>query len=570
MVNKDIAKIFFETAKYFQMKEDSFRVVAYKKAANNIRSLEEDIREIYKRGGLKELEKINGVGRSTAEKIEEFLETGKVRLYEQLKKETPIKLDEISSIEGMGPKRAKILYNKLGIKNLKELEKAAKECKIASLEGFGEKTEKNILEGIEFLKSKKGRFLLGEVDLVVKEIIAELKKVKEIEKISPAGSFRRRKETVGDVDILAVSNSPEKVMDFFCAMFQVEKVWGKGLKKSSVRTKDGFDIDLRVVAKKSYGSALQYFTGSKEHNIATRKIAIQKGLKLNEYGVFKKNKRVAGKTEEEVYKKIGLEWIPPEMRENRGEVELAQKNTLPDIIGYGDIKGDLHCHSNWDGGEHSIGQMAEKAVEMGYEYIGISDHTKFLKIEKGLNEKQLLAQNREIEKLNKKSKIRILHGVEANIIKDGSLDIKDNVLEKLDYVIAGVHSLLKMNRSEMTERIITAMKNPNVRIISHLTGRLLGQRDECQLDFEEIFIAAKKYNVILEINSSPQRLDLKDINIKKAKEAGVKMIINTDSHHRQQMNLMEFGIAQARRGWAEKKDIINTNPIKEFLKCLQK
>lgn len=565
MINKEIAKVFFEIAKYCQMKEDSFRAIAYRKAANNIRLLEEDIEDIYKKGGVKSLEEIEGVGKSTAEKIEEFLKTGKIKVYEKFKKETPIKLEEISAIEGMGPKKAKALYVKLGVKNLKDLEKAAKSHKISQLEGFGEKSEKNILEGIAFLKSKKGRFLLGEVSLVVKEVIAKLKKSKEVKEISPAGSFRRKKETVGDVDILIVSDKPKKVMDFFVAMPQVEKVWGKGLKKSSVRTKEGFDIDLRVVSEESYGSALQYFTGSKEHNVATRKIAIQKGLKLNEYGVFKKNKRIAGRTEDEVYKKIGLKWIPPEMREDRGEIELSQKGKLPSIVGYEDIKGDLHCHSSWDGGKHSIMQMAEKAVEMGYEYIGISDHTKFLRIENGLNEKQLLAQRKEIERLNKKSKIRILQGAETNIMRDGSLDIKNNVLEKLDYVIAGVHSLLKMNKKEMTERIINAIKNPNVNIISHPTGRLLGQRDEYQFDFDKILRVAREYGVILEINSSPQRLDLKDINIKKTKEAGVKMIVNTDAHHRQQLGFMKFGIAQARRGWAEKKDIINTQSLKNLL-----
>ena len=403
---------------------------------------------------------------------------------------------------------------------------------------------------------------------LVDKVLERLNKLKEVEKISIAGSVRRVKETIGDVDILVVSKNPSKVMDFFVSMPEVVKVWSKGSTRSSVRTKSKFDMDLRVVPSKSYGSALQYFTGSKEHNIATRRLAISKGLKLNEYGVFKGRRMIAGKNEKEVYKAIGLDLIAPEMRENQGEIELAREKKLPKIIGYNDVKGDLHCHSNWDGGINSIEKIAQAAQEMGYEYIGIADHTKFLRIEHGLNEKQLTKQRKEIDKLNKKfnSKIRILQGCEANIMNDGSIDIKDEALAKLDFVIAGVHSSMKMDRDKMTQRIITAMKNPNVDIISHPTGRILKQRDEYQIDFDKILKAAKETNTILEINSAPGRLDLKDINIRKAKRIGVKMIINTDAHRIEQLELIKFGIAQARRGWAEKKDIINTQPLSKLLK----
>jgi len=565
-MNEKIAKIFFEIASYIQMKEDGFRVVAYRKAGNNIRSLKEDIKDIYERGGLKDLEKIPGIGKNIAKKIEEYLKTGKIKTLQRLKKEIPVKLNEISAIEGMGSKKAKVLYDKLGIRNIKELERAVKAHKIAPLFGFGEKTEKNILQGIEFLKKDKGRSLLGQIMPTVEEILARLGSLKEVKEISVAGSVRRMKETVGDVDILATSNKPEKVMDFFVSLPGVVKVWGKGKTKSSVRMEQGFDVDLRIVKPESFGSALQYFTGSKEHNIATRKIAISKGLKLNEYGVFKKDKAIAGRTEQGVYRAIGLPYIPPEMREDAGEITAK----LPQIIGYDDIRGDLHCHSSWNGGEHSIKEMAEKAIEMGYEYIGISDHTKFLRIEKGLNEKQLLRQRKEINKLNqelwiKNHGFRILQGCEANIMPDGSLDIKDNVLSQLDYVIAGVHSAMKLPKNKMTQRIITAMKNPNVNIISHPTGRLLLKREEYEIDFDKILRAAKEYNVFLEINSSPDRLDLKDTNIRRTKEAGLKMVISTDSHHKGQLEIIKFGIAQARRGWAEKKDIINTNSAKRLL-----
>jgi len=576
--NQEIANIFYEIADYLEMEEVAFKPYAYQKAAIALETLEEDVEEIYKRGGTKELEKIPGVGKSIAEKIEEYLKTGRIKYYEQFKKKLPVNLEEIIAVEGMGPRKAKILYQKLGIRNLKDLEKAAKAHKIAPLFGFGEKTEKNILEGIAFLKRDKGRFLLGHILPVVKEIYDKLKNLKDVEEISLAGSLRRRKETIGDADFLIISKNPKRIMDFFVSLPGVVKIWGKGTTKASVRMKQGFDMDIRVVPKKSYGSALQYFTGSKEHNIITRRIAIDKGLKLSEYGLFKGSKMIAGRNEEEIYKTLGMQWIPPELRENQGEIEAALAGKLPKIIDYNDIKGDLHCHSDWDGGANSIEEIAKAAQEMGYEYIGIADHTKFLRIEHGLNEKQLLQQRKEIDKINSKLKtqnakpklktknFKILQGCECNILNDGSIDIDDKVLARLDYVIAGVHSSFKIEKEKMTERIIKAMKNPNVDIISHPTGRLILRRDEYQIDFDRILKVARGTGTILEINSYPERLDLKDVNIRKAKEAGVKMVINTDSHQKDQMRYIEYGIAQARRGWAEKEDIINTQPLEKLVK----
>ncbi|MFH1656222.1 MAG: DNA polymerase/3'-5' exonuclease PolX [Candidatus Nealsonbacteria bacterium] len=571
MINKEIAKIFYEIANYLRMEEVAFKPYAYQKAGFVIEALEEDLKEIYDKGGTKALEEIPAVGENIAKTIEEYIKTGKIKFLEKLKKKTPVKLDEIIRVEGMGVRKAKILYDKLNIKNLKDLEKKAKQHKIASLFGFGEKTEKNILEAIAFLKKSKGRFLLDEIMPDVKEIIEKLKQLKEVEDISIAGSLRRMKETIGDADILVASKSPDKIMDFFVSMPSVVKVWSKGLTRSSIRVKQGFDIDLRVVSKKSFGSALQYFTGSKEHNIITRKIAIDKGLKLNEYGVFRGSKMIAGKTEKEVYNSIGLDLIPPEMREDQGEVEESLNKNLPDIINYNDIKGDLHCHSNWDGGNNSIQEMADMAQELGYDYIGISDHTKFLRIENGLNEKQLEQQRKEIDKINSKfqskgSKFRILQGAETNILNDGSIDIKDSALKKLDYVITGVHSNMKMSKSKMTERIIKAIKNPYINILAHPTGRVLKKRGEYQIDMDKILETAKSTKTILEINSSPDRLDLKDVNIRKAKEMGIKMIINTDAHDKNRLKIIEFGISQARRGWAEPKDIINTQPLSTLLK----
>ena len=575
MNNQEIAKIFYDIAIYLEMEEVVFKPYAFEKAALSLESFSEDVENIYKKGGIKALEEIPGVGKSIAEKIEEYIKTGKVKEYEAFKKKMPVNIDELSAVEGIGPKMIRDLYKNLKIKNLNDLEKAAKAGKIRKLSGFGEKTEKNILQGIEFLKRNKGRFLLGDILPVVNEIIDNLKNLKEVKKISPAGSVRRMKETIGDVDILITSSNPRKVIEYFVSLPGIIKIWGQGPTKASIRLGEGFDADLRVLPDKEFGSALQYFTGSKEHNIALRKIAIEKGMKLSEYGLFKGKRLIASETETEIYKALGFPYFEPEMRENTGELEAALKGKLPGVIGFKDIKGDFHVHSNWNGGADSIEEISQAAQKMGYEYIGISDHTKFLRIEHGLNERQLAEQRKEIDKLNSKfkiqnSKFRILQGCEANILADGSIDIDDKVLAQLDYVIAGVHSQMKMSKDQMTERIIKAMRNPNVDIISHPTGRLIERRDEYQIDFGMILKTAKETGTILEIDSYPDRLDLKDTNIKKAKEAGVKMVVNTDSHQLDQLRFMELGISQARRGWAEKKDIINTQPLEKLLKFFKK
>ena len=588
MKNQEIAKIFYEIARFLQIDKVAFKPYAYERAAVSLEAIKDDVAQIYIKGGRKMLEEIEGIGKAMSDHIEEYLKTGKIKLYEEFKKKLPVQMDELVKVEGLGPRKVKVLYQELGIKNIKDLEKAVKKHTIAPLFGFGEKTEKNIMQGLEFLKQSKGRSLISDIKPVAMEVYKKLENLKEVQKISLAGSLRRGKETIGDVDFLVVSRpdkkygrgSPreaakntQKIMDFFVALPGVKKIWGKGGTKASVHMADGFDMDLRIVPEKSYGAALQYFTGSQAHNIATRKIAIDKGLKLSEYGLFKGSKIIAGKTEEEVYRALGLPYIAPELREDQGEIDTALKNTLPDLVELKDIKGDLHCHSNWNGGENSIEVMARSAMDLGYEYIGISDHTKFLKIENGLDEKKLLKQKEAIKKINenykkKGIKFRVLHGCEANILNDGSIDIKDEVLAQLDYVIAGVHSTLKMEKGELMERIEKAMKNPNVDIFAHPTGRIVGQRDEYQIDFDKILQIAKNTGTILEINSS-SRLDLRDLYIRRAKAEGVKMIINTDSHKKEQLLLMEYGAMQARRGWAEKNDIINTLPAEELLKSFK-
>lgn len=585
MVNQELAKILSDFARYYEMEGVAFKPQAYEKAALNLETLEEDASDIYKKEGLEGLKRIPGVGEGIAKKIEEYIKTGKIREYENFKKKLPINFGELTAVEGLGVRKAKVLYEKLGVKNLKDLERAAKGRKIAPLFGFGEKTEKNILEGIEFLKRSAGRFSLGEILPKVKAIENALKNLKEVKRVEACGSVRRKKETIGDVDFLVISDKPQKVMDFFVSLPGVVKVWGKGATKTSMRFEEGYDMDIRVVPEKSYGAALQYFTGSKEHNIVLRKIAMDKGLKLSEYGLFRGEKMIAGNKEEEIYEKLGLQWIPPEMRENTGEIELAMSisalssmpkglsnGRLPKLIELKDIKGDLHCHSHWGSGNgpEMIEKLLKAATDKGYKYIGISDHTKFLAIEHGINEKQLAEQRKEINRLNSlfiihNSSFKILQGCEANILTDGSIDISDEALSKLDYAIAGVHSQMKMPKAKMTERIIKAMKNPHIDIISHPTGRIIGRRPEYEIDIDKIFRAAKETGTILEINAHPARLDLNDINIRKAKEAGVKMIINTDAHQAEEIRLMDYGVSQARRGWAEKGDIVNTKSVFELL-----
>lgn len=577
MNNQEIAKIFSEMALYLEMQDAPFKPQAYKKAVVNLETLSEDVADIHKKDGPRALEQIPGIGKSLAEKIVEYLKTGKIKEHQALRKKMPVNVEELTNVEGIGPKMVRDLYRHLKIKNLKDLEGAAKAGKIRDLPRFGLKTEQNILQGIKFLKRSQGRFLLGEILPQVYKIINQLKTLKDVKRVSEAGSVRRRKETIGDVDILVTLGSQseaEKVINFFVKLSGTVKIRGKGPTKVSVRLKDGFDVDLRILPEKQFGSALQYFTGSKEHNIVLRKISLDKGLKLSEYGLFRGSKMIAGETEEGVYGALGLEWIPPEMRENTGEIEAAQKHQLPKIIENKDILGDLHIHSNWNGGAAAIKEITQTAIKIGYQYIGIADHTKFLRIEHGLSEKQLSAQRKEIDKINKTlyasgSAFRILQGCEANIMPDGSIDISNQALAKLDYAIAGPHSQFKIPKEKMTERIIRAMKNPHINIISHPTGRILERRDEYQIDFDKILRAARETGTILEINANPARLDLKDINIKKAKQAGVKMVINTDSHHIDQLRFIEYGIAQARRGWAEKKDIINCWPVRKLLKMIK-
>lgn len=558
------------------MKEVPFKPRAFEKAGMIIKGLEQDVKDIYKSGGLKALTDIPGIGQGIAERIEEYIKTKRIKDYENLKKQVPVEVSALSSIEGLGPKNIFKLYKKLGIKTVGQLEKAAKAGKLRELEGFGEKSEQKILKGIEFLKKGQGRFVLGFVWLAVSSILEKLRTLPYVEKAEPAGSIRRRQETVGDLDILVISKEPEKVMDYFVSMPEIEHIYAKGPTKTNVRLKNRMDADLRVLEPKSFGAALQYFTGDKYHNIALREMAMKKGYKLSEYGLFKGKRFVAGKTEEEIYEKLGLECPPPELRTNSGELDTALRQAqgkpdgLPKLIDYGSLKGDLQVQTNWTDGQNSIIEMAEAAKKAGLEYILITDHTKSLAMTGGLDEKKLLRQMKEIDEVQKQvSGIKILKGAEVNILKDGRPDISDEVLAKLDIAGGAVHSNFNLSEKEQTARIIKAMENPNIDIIFHPTGRVIQKREPYKVDVEALIKAAKKTHTVLEIDAYPNRLDLKDVFIRKAVEAGVKLSISSDAHSVLHFQYLDLGVAQARRGWAEAKDIINTRSWKEMLELLK-
>ena len=569
MTNAAIARVMREIAVFLDMEDVQFKPRAYEKVAYAIEAVDEPIADIYKRGGIKAVEEIPGVGESIAEKIVTLIETGKLPYYEELRKKTPVDVAGLTAIEGLGPKNIKTLYHELGVHTVADLEKAALAGRIRALPHFGEKSEQKILKGIGFLKQRSGRFPLGAVLPLITEIKTRLGKLPGVQRVAIAGSIRRRKETVGDGDILVIARKPDAVMDYFVGMEEVVHVHGKGHTKSSVKLNTGMDVDVRVVAAESFGAALNYFTGSKDHNVALRRIAIEKKLKLNEYGVFRGEKAIAGKTEEEVYAALGLPYIPPELRENTGEIEAAQAGKLPDLIGYDDLRGDLQTQTTWTDGANSIEEMAAEAQRLGREYIAITDHTKSLAM-MGADEKQLRQQMKAIDKLNKQLKgFTILKGAEVNINKDGTLDIDDETLAQLDVVGVAVHSHFNLSRTEQTRRVIRAMENRNADIFFHPTARVLQKREPIDIDIDAVIAAAKRSGTILEIDAYPERLDLKDEHVRKAVDAGVKLVIDSDAHSVNHLGYLHFGIATARRGWATRADVVNALPLRALLRSLK-
>jgi len=570
MKNLELSQMFDQIARILKIKgENPFKIRAYEKIALVLENLPIDIETIYRQGGLNN---IPGVGSAIAQKIEEFLTTGKLEYYEKLKETMPSGVIELLDISEVGPKTAKLLYEELGIDNIEKLEKAVSEHRIKDLPGMGEKSETNILRGIELYKRRKERVLLGTALPLAEEMVESLGHLKETDKINFAGSVRRKKETIGDIDILVTSRKPEKIMKTFTSLPQVREILAEGPTKSSVITKDDIHVDVRVVEPISFGAALQYFTGSKAHNIKLRELAIKRGLKINEYGVFESEtgQRIAGEEEEEVYRILDLPFIPPELREDRGEIEAAQENRLPRLVEYPQIKGDLHLHSQWSDGVHTIKQMAEAAKKKGYKYIAITDHSQSLKFAGGLTEERLKEQIEEIRKLNQKlDDFTVLTGIEVDIKSDGSLDFSDEILSKLDVVIAAIHSGFKQESKIITERLVGAMQNRFVSIIAHPTGRLIGYRESYQVDIDKIMDMAAKTGTILEINAYPERLDLNDIYCRMAKDRGVQLAIETDAHSIDGLELMNLGVYVARRGWLEEKDIVNTLPLNKLLKRLK-
>lgn len=567
MKNKLVADIFYQIADLLDVNgEIFFKTRAYRKAAQTIETLDEDIEIVSKE---KRLQSIPGIGESLAKKIREIVETDGLEYFEKLKKEMPEGVIDLLEILGLGPKKVSALYRNLSISNISDLKEACNKGKLRNLEGFGEITERNILRGITLREKTSGRVLLNVAYEYGNNYLEYLRKCKKIEKISIAGSLRRMKETIGDLDILASSDAPDEVMDHFVKYRDVQRVLLKGSTKTSVLLNDDLQVDLRVVEEKNFGAALQYFTGSKEHNVKMRSIAIKKNLKLNEYGLFDKKtgEYIVGRTEKEIYNKLDLAYVEPELRENRGEIETALKGELPDIVKYSDIKGDLHVHSRWSDGADSIEDIATKAQILGYEYVGIADHSQSLKIARGLTEKRIDKKIKEIDSLNKKlSDFRILCGTECDIKSDGSLDYDNRILKKFDFVGIGIHTSFKMNKKEATERIIKGMENKHVDFLAHPTCRIIGRREPFELDMRKIFDTAVETDTYLEINSFPDRLDLNDANAKFAKERRVKFVIGTDSHNVKNLPFMRFGIATARRGWLNKNDILNTNSLKNLEK----
>jgi DNA polymerase (family 10) len=639
--NAEVAKILLKIAFLLEMEEEEskssrsqvnntvknkkfnvgFKVRSYRRAADVIAALSSSIDEIYSKAGLGGLLQIPSVGKAIGSKIQEYLTTGKIKYLQELESKTAIKVEEFYGLEGIGPRTIKSIYDNLGIKDISALERAASEGRIRGIPGFSQKKEELILKKIQLFRRSRGRYLIGEVYPLVKQIESGLLKIKGVKKAVAAGSFRRMRETIGDIDYVVVSHNTENVMDYFVSMPQVEEILSRGQSKAFVRLNNGMDADLLVVSEESFGSALQYFTGSKEHGVALRKLALAKHLHLNEWGVFDTyDNKIAGYSEEEVYSTLGLDWIPPEIRENTGEIELAMKpkSQLPKLVQYDDLRGDLQVHSNSTDGTMSIEDMAIAAKQkFGLEYIAITDHTKSLKLTNGLDEKQLLDQANKISEINDRLRegrlsniskkevekkhlrrrlgrqgnehgnedddnnnnnvrlvddlknFKILSAAEVNILKDGSLDIPNNILDKLDLVGAAIHSNFSQPIEVQMQRLVSAARNPSVDIIFHPTGRLINKRDGYPVNVKDLVNVAKDTDTILEIDSYYDRLDLKDEYVRMAVQNDIKLAIDSDAHHPIHFEFLRFGIAQARRGWAESLDIVNTGKIENLLSNLK-
>ena len=566
MENRKVAQIFQEIGDILELKgENRFRYTSYHRAAQTISNMSKDVRRIYDENPRK-LQEIPGIGAALADKIAEILNTGACQTHQRLLAEFDKGLLELLTVRGLGPKKVKKFYEELAIDDIHKLKAAAEQGVLAELEGMGEKSQTELLKAIKEHEQHRERVLLHTAMMMAEEMVDYMKKCKAVKQVEYAGSLRRGKETIGDLDILATGKDHTKIIDHFVAHPQVENILAQGETKASVILENVIQADLRVVDESSFGAALYYFTGSKQHNIATRKLAISKKLKINEYGVYKGEKVVAGKTEKEIFKTLGLPYIIPELREDHGEIQAGYDGTLPKALDLKDIRGDLHMHTDESDGRHSLEEMVTQAKALGYEYICICDHSTAMRVAHGLDKKRLMAQIKEIDNLNKKLRgFRVLKGIEVDIYEDGTLDFPDEILKKLDLVGAAVHSKFTLSAEKQTARIIKAISNPYVSFLAHPTGKIIKRRDPYQVDMVEVARAAKKHNVALEINAN-MRLDLDGVNARLAKEHGAKFVINTDAHRIEQMPFMRFGVTTARRGWLEKKDVLNTLPLERMLK----
>ncbi|HUH66784.1 MAG TPA: DNA polymerase/3'-5' exonuclease PolX [Syntrophales bacterium] len=572
MKNSDVAKVFHDMADLLELKsENVFKIRAYRRAAQVIEHLPKEMAIMLEKG--EDFEDIPGVGKAIAEKSAELIETGRLKAYEDLKAQFPEGITQLLEIPGIGPKTAHLLSSELKITSIEQLEKAIEDGKVAKLVRMGDKTAENILHKIQAMRRKDQRIPLGQALPIVEEILSTLGNLEGVRNMVPAGSLRRFRETVGDIDIMGTADDPEKVINKFVALPVVKEVLAKGPTKASVILSPGLQADLRMVEHDSFGSLLQYFTGSKQHNITLRTKYQKKGLKLSEYGItdVKRDKLEKFATEKAFYKRLGMQYIPPEIREDQGEIELSEKRAIPHLVDLKDIKGDFHAHTKWSDGNNSIEEMALAAKNEGYSFIAITDHSKGLGIAHGLTEERLKEQIEEITRLNRKSKgFRILSGMEVDIKADGSIDMPDRMLAELDCVVGAVHSSFNQSAERMTQRIIKAIENPHIDIIAHPTSRLIGEREPTAVDMEAVFKAAVEHKKVLEINAMPSRLDLKDIHIYRAREMGIMLAIGTDSHVAGQLKLMRFGIGIARRGWCEPKDILNCLPVEKVLVILKR
>jgi DNA polymerase (family 10) len=559
--NATIAAVFDEIADLLDIQSaNPFRVRAYRNAARTIGDLGTDVTTLMARG--MPLTDIPGIGDDLANKIKEIVETGSCAFLKRLEQDVPPAVAQLLQVPGLGPKRVKMLWHDLDIQTMEQLLQAAQAQRIRDLPGFGEKTEQKILEAVQHRLAQTPRLRLAVAAQFAEALAEYLRKGTGMQQVCVTGSYRRMRETVGDLDLVATASDSARAMQHFLRYAEIGQVLSHGPTRSTVILKAGLQVDLRVVPPESWGAALQYFTGSKAHNIVVRRMAQEKGLKLNEYGVFRGERRIAGETEESVYAAVGLPWIAPELREDRGEIEAALKHALPKLVELGDLKGDLHVHTKASDGHHTLEEMARSAQERGLEYLAITEHSKRLAMAHGLDPVRLAKQGAEIERLNARlSGLTILRGIEVDILEDGTLDLPDSALAQLDVVIAAVHSRFDLPRAKQTERILKALDNPHVRILAHPSGRLLETREPYDVDMQKVIRRAKARHVALEVNAHPERLDLTDAHCRMAKDEGALLAINSDAHSAFELDLLRFGVGQARRGWLEKRDVINTRSL---------